>query len=311
MSNQGIYETEDGERRRKNVLTLLENIIQEWASSLRKSTNSISRVKLCTFGSYRLGVHRYDADIDALALCPLHCTRQDFFTSLVAKLKNIEGVADVHPIPAAYTPVIKFKINRISIDLVFAKLDLSRVKPAPQDISHDDNIQEQFRINDSHLVGLDEEAARSLNGVRVAQLILKLVPNLENFRMTLMAVKQWANVNGLYSNVLGFLGGVNWAILVAFICRNNPESKPEELLVLFFDCYSKWKWPKPVTLVPPLKTPPNGVSPMSVWNPQKNHRDGSHLMPILTPAYPSMNSSKSTNIRSLHAYLNVRMSNHC
>jgi len=62
-------------------------------------------------------------------------------------------------------------------------------------------------------------------------------------------------------------------------------------LVLFFDCYSKWKWPKPVTLVPPLKTPPNGVSPMSVWNPQKNHRDGSHLMPILTPAYPSMNSS--------------------
>jgi len=73
----------------------------------------------------------------------------------------------------------------------------------------------EFEIKDEMLIGLDEPNVRSLYGVSVAQYILKLIPSPNNYQLVLKAVKVWATNSGLYSNVLGFLGGINWAILVA------------------------------------------------------------------------------------------------
>ena len=39
---------------------------------------------------------------------------------MVALLERDESVTELHPIPSAYTPVIKFQIDGISIDLVHA-----------------------------------------------------------------------------------------------------------------------------------------------------------------------------------------------
>lgn len=46
--------------------------------------------------------------------------------------------------------------------------------------------------DDSVLRGIDERNARCLNGSRVTDSILSLVPNVERFRETLRAVKLWA-----------------------------------------------------------------------------------------------------------------------
>lgn len=35
---------------------------------------------------------------------------------------------------------------------------------------------------------------------------------------------------------------------------------------------------------------------LTVWNPKTNVRDRAHLMPIITPVYPSMNSSYNVGI---------------
>jgi poly(A) polymerase len=314
LQERGCCPIASDEQARRETLDVLEIILCQWANmlqSLRPVENKWSRprVALITFGSYRLRVHRLVSDLDVLALSPSTCTRADFFTSLVKLLQDHPSVEDVHPIASAFTPVIKFLLNGFHIDLLFGRLqDASKLlafqqkrpspllgniaRPGGSQSQSQPPIRSEYMIDDLDFVGMDEPGVRSLNGARVSQLILEMVPHLENYRTTLRAVKEWAMVHGVYSNVLGFLGGINFAILVAWVCMQYPKEKPSTLLRLFFRIFSMWQWPAAVTLSPVQIDPPQGVPPMPVWNPKTNPRDGRHVMPIITPAYPS---SKSAN----------------
>ena len=61
----------------------------------------------------------------------------------------------------------------------------------------------------------------------------------------------------IYSNVLGCLGGVNWAILVAFVVQRYPNASPSVLMSKFFLMYHRWKWPNHVSL--------NELQSLKVW----------------------------------------------
>lgn len=45
---------------------------------------------------------------------------------------------------------------------------------------------------------------------------------------------------GIYSNALGFLGGVSWAMLVARVCQLYPNAASATLVHKFFLVFSKW-----------------------------------------------------------------------
>lgn len=171
--------------------------------------------KIFTFGSYRLGVHSPDTDIDALCVAPRHIDKsKHFFGELSEILKNHPSVSKLTEVRDAFVPVIKMKFEEIDIDLIFARVEYQEVG---DDLElTDDNI----------LRNCDKESIRSLNGCRVTDFILRLVPNKESFRTTLRVIKLWAKVRGVYSNVMGFLGGVAWAILVAKICILCPNLAP-------------------------------------------------------------------------------------
>ncbi|XP_022121773.2 poly(A) polymerase type 3 isoform X1 [Pieris rapae] len=281
LTPYGVFESEGEMHHRMEVLGALHRLVRQWIrdESLRKnmppSVADTVGGNIYTFGSYRLGVHHRGADIDALCVAPRHIDRSDYFQSFYDLLKQQPQVKDLRAVEDAFVPVIKMNFDGIEIDLLFARLALKE-------------IPDSFDLRDDILLkNLDQKCVRSLNGCRVTDEILRLVPNINNFRLTLRAIKLWAKRHGIYSNTLGYLGGVSWAMLVARTCQLYPNALPATLVHKFFLVFSQWKWPQPVL----LKQPDSVNLGFPVWDPRVNMSDRFHLMPIITPAYPQQNST--------------------
>ena len=241
-------------------------------------------------GSHRLGVRDIGADIDTICVAPNFVTRDHFFSILKGTLLKHDKITELKSIETATVPLMEFEFEGIAIDLLFAPLATNVVK-------RDFDI-----LNDSVLVGLDIASEMSLNGPRVTNMIMPLANRAKDehgiiiehnafpdtFLIVLRCVRKWAKVKGLYGNKLGYLGGVNCNLLVTMVCQLFPGSSPSTLLRLFFQTYAGWSWPKPVQLNAIQPNPPGATR--EVWDPIVKARD---LMPIITPAYPAMNSAAS------------------
>lgn len=276
-----VIEAESELNHRMEILAKLNKLVKEWVRDVSIGKNMPPQTaeklggKIYTFGSYRLGVHHKGADIDALCVAPRNIDRTDYFTSFLDLLKNLPEVTECRAVEEAFVPVIKMNFDGIEIDLLFARLTLKE-------------IPDNFDLRDDQLLkNLNPKCVRSLNGCRVTDEILRLVPNIDNFRLALRTIKLWAKKHGIYSNSLGYFGGVSWAMLVARTCQLYPNAVAATLVHKFFLVFSRWKWPHPIL----LKQPDTVNLGFPVWDPRVNVSDRYHLMPIITPAYPQQNST--------------------
>ncbi|EDV21644.1 uncharacterized protein TRIADDRAFT_30173, partial [Trichoplax adhaerens] len=282
-----VIESNDEMQHRMNVLAKVNQLVKQWIVDVSLSKNmplSIANSvggNVFTFGSYRLGVHTKGADIDALCVAPRHVDRTSFFASFVDLLKSQTEVTQITVVEDAFVPVIKMVFDGIEMDMLFARLGLQ-------------NIPENLDLLDLELLrNLDMKCVRSLNGCRVTDAILSLVPNADSFRTALRFIKLWAKRRGIYSNALGYLGGVSWAMLVARTCQLYPNAVAATIVQKFFLVFNQWNWQQPVLLTRMVESDLN----LNGWTPS-NFSDRSQLMQIITPVYPHQNStfnvSKST-----------------
>ncbi|KAG8058531.1 hypothetical protein GUJ93_ZPchr0002g26457 [Zizania palustris] len=266
----GLYEGEEESAKREEVLREIDQIVKEWVKQLTSQKGYAEKMveeanaAVITFGSYRLGVHGPGADIDALCIGPSYVNREeDFFVTLHDALLEMEDVTELQPVPDAHVPVMKFKFRGIPIDLLYASVSLSVIPP----------LKHAMPIFDICFVELPD--------------------NTQMFEVL-------GTEKGCLSNVTGLLGGVSWALLVARVCQLYPNAVPSMLVSRFFRVFTQWQWPNPVM----LSTIENddGLG-FSVWDPRKNPRDRSHVMPIITPAYPCMNSSYNVSTSTLRVIM--------
>lgn len=189
LKSQNNFESAEATEHRKNILTRLQSITEEFVKEVGKRKGLAASVingsggKVSPYGSYRLGVFGPGSDIDTLIVAPKHVTRDDFFQyfpDILERMSNKGDIEENTPVPDAHVPIMKLEYAGISIDLIFVTLQLSTV---PINIDLKDN---------SLLRGLDEVDLRSINGVRVTDEILALVPQVKSFRQALRAIKLWA-----------------------------------------------------------------------------------------------------------------------
>lgn len=196
------------------------------------------------------------SDIDTLILAPKHVTREEFFQHFPTLLEQMSppgSIEDLVPVPDSHVPIIKLEYAGVDIDIIFSRLVMSSI---PQNIDLGDN---------ELLKGLDETDLRCVNGTRVTDEILTLVPQTKTFRLALRAVKLWAQKRAMYGNVVGFPGGVAWAMLVARVCQLYPMAAASTVVSKFFFVMKSWPWPKPV-LLKPMEY--DGPLNLRTWNPQ-------------------------------------------
>ncbi|KAK6834270.1 Poly(A) polymerase [Apiospora arundinis] len=270
LKRQGTFESAEETNTRKKVLADIQRIVDELVRRIAKEKYPRNptlirdaRGEVFTYGSFCLGVYGPGSDIDTLVVAPKYVTRQDYFEHLPKMLEELApkgAVTDLTPVEDAFVPIIKF----------------------------DSPPHGQLKLSDnSYLRGLDDAELRSVNGTRVTNEILNLVPEQSTFRLALRAIKLWAQRRAIYANIVGFPGGVVWAMLVARVCQLYPRATSATIVSKFFHLIRQWPWPQPVM----LKNMEEGPLNVRVWNPKVYRGDSFHLMPVITPAYPEMCST--------------------
>ncbi|PTL78418.1 poly(A) polymerase [Vitiosangium sp. GDMCC 1.1324] len=268
LSARGECQSDETRQVRQTVVGKLESLCARLGAELHP------------YGSYLLGTDSARSDVDAVAVGPASLSREDFAHALTRLLAEQEGSASARFVADAALPMVKLSLDGVSFDVSYARRP-EGVEPSPP-------AELLARYGEQ----LDVPSFRALNGWTDTRALLDCVEREgagpERFRTVLRAVRAWAKARGVYSHAQGYLGGLSWAVMVAWACTRAPReamSSDGGLLAHFFETFAAWPWPKPVTLTADTANYQLG-----------NRRD---LMPVVAPTLPLRNSARNVSRSTL------------
>ncbi|KAL0463527.1 UNVERIFIED_CONTAM: Nuclear poly(A) polymerase 1 [Sesamum latifolium] len=123
------------------------------------------------------------------------CRLNEIVKTWIKNVSCAKGHTD-RTVRHANAKIFTFGSYRLGVHGPGADIDTLCVGPKYADRNDLDISQESI------LRYVDEQTVRSLNGCRVTDQILQLVPNIKTFRTTLRCMRLWAKRRGVYSNAV-------------------------------------------------------------------------------------------------------------
>lgn len=278
------------QEKRIRALGNLQATLDAWATSFRTShgldymTNA-NVFNLKVAGSFRFGVYTETSDIDVLMITCIYIDAEVFFSSVSSALAAGKGMDKVLNIPKTRIPIIELVIDGIPIDLLMASTSMALL-PDP------------FNVLDASIMGsVDNKTLQSLNSARVTDYVLHHSASEGVFVPLLKLVRIWAKARGIFGAKYGYLGGVQWCLLVLHLLQNSsmdPERHHLSHMVRkFFKFLESAPWKSCIISLQPLD---HDVETRN-WYHDKRRYD--EAMVLLTPTEPYTNTTFNVNSNSL------------
>lgn len=113
-----LTESQEQSEKRLTALRKLVAVANDWAGCVARrkgateeELKNLTIVKIKVFGSFMLGVHFPDTDIDVICIFKAkYISQVDFFTDFVKTLNQEECVSDICEVESARVPIIKFSL---------------------------------------------------------------------------------------------------------------------------------------------------------------------------------------------------------
>ncbi|KAH8836019.1 hypothetical protein DL96DRAFT_1576408 [Flagelloscypha sp. PMI_526] len=212
------------------------------ASLSSSATNDAVKFIAEPVGSYAMGYHTPDSDIDCVVVG--NVSPASFWDLVRVKIRRAGPDSSVKLrrfVKDASVQMMELSVDEIKMDIQYC--------PAGRLIESWSTLLSIPR--DSPAFTLPVSTLKTLNAYRDALALKSTLPSLETFRLAHRSVKLFLKLNGLIGARFGYLGGFHIAFLLARVTLLLPPTvTASELVRTFFHTYARWDWDAEMVTVP-------------------------------------------------------------